>query len=914
MFSSCFLLSFAPDIGTSHKNCTKIVLKLYFLKEKRLLIVFLVMVQSIPLFSQEGISAVDTTLASRDTLVFDSDTISLKGISPDAIDKQVTYTSRGMKKNDLVNKTSTLVDGAVVKYGEIEIAADSIVFNMQNNTVFATGRRDSTGKLAGTPVFKDGGSQEIASDSLFYNFVTRKAIAYEIVTKQEEGLLRSDVTKLLEDGTSNIARSTYSTCDAEEPHFYIRLPKAKIYPGKKIISGPGYLVLEGIPLPVALPFGFFPIQTKKAASGILIPKVGQEQQRGYNLTDGGYYFAINDHFDLALKGSIYTNGTWIITAETDYNKIYKYSGSLSFSYANNISGHKGLPDYSKITNYKLGWTYTQHAKARPGSRFSANVNMSSSGYDKTNSYQVMEHVSTQRQSSVSYSKTWEGTPFNLSTSMNHNQDIRTKKVNLNLPKVNFNVGRIYPLKGRSAGTKKWYQELQFQYSASIDNQISTYDSLLFTNKLWNSMRSGFKHEAPLSLQIRPFRNFSISPQVSYSGVLFTQKFDKQWKTDYFDEETGEYVSKIITDTTRGVFYGHAINPSIGASFNPQVYGTYDFKSPKSRIQSVRHVMKPSVSFSYTPSLKGLSTDFYRTVQYDTLGHTRDYSIFEGNIYGTPSSPNRSGRVSFNLGNIIEAKVFDRNDTTGKPKKVKIIDNLGINTSYDLFADSMKWSPVTMSMNTNLLDNIGISARSSFSLYGLNDKGRMVSDFALEENRKLMRLTNFNVSLDFDLASLIRGDKGRESQGTPRQGTGQTTPGLGQEGPAGVRPGSAAENAIFDEYGYAVFDVPWSMRVSYNLNYSKPELVSRVTQTLSLSGNVKLTKKMDVTYTSGFDFTQNEITMTQIGITRDLHCWDMSFNWIPNGTMKMWNFTIRVKAAVLSDLKYEQRKDYHDDLY
>ena len=870
-------------------------------------------VQYSPLFSQEGIPVIDTNTVSRDTIPFDTISAGLKLISPNAIDKQVIYSSRGAKKNDLINKTATMIDGANVKYGDIEISADSIVFNMAKNTVFAAGRRDTTGKIMGTPVFKEGNTQEIESDSLIYNFVTRKAIAYNIITRQDEGLLRSKVTKLLDDGTSNIARSTYSTCDAEVPHFYISLPKAKIYPGKKIISGPGYLVLEGIPLPIALPFGFFPIQTKKAASGILIPKVGQEQLRGYNLTDGGYYFAISDFFDLALRGSIYTNGTWIASAETNYNKQYKYSGQLAFSYANNISGHKGLPDYNKVTNYKITWTYTQNPKARPGSRFSANVNMSSSGYDKTNSYQVVDHVTTQRQSSVSYSKTWEGTPFNLSTSMNHNQDVRTKKVNLNLPKINFNVSRIYPLKGKSPGVKKWYQELQFQYSASLDNQISTYDSLLFTNKVWNSMRNGFKHEAPISLQIRPFRNFSISPQVTYSGVLYSQKYGKKWVTDYFDPELNQYVSKEITDTTRGAFYGHSINPSISASFNPQIYGIFNFKAD-SRIQAIRHVMKPSVSFNYIPSLKGLSSDLYRQVQYDSLGHTRDYSIFEGNIYGTPSLSKRSSGISFNLTNIIDAKVFEKNDTTGKPKKVKIIDNLGISTSYNVFADSMRWAPVNMALNTNLLGNLGISARSSFSLYGLDSLGRSIGTFAFAQNRKLMRLTNFGVSLDFDLGQLIRGDKKTQAAGLPAQAPAQSPAGIGQrEGPGGLQ-AQEQESALRDEYGYSVFDVPWSMRVSYNFNYSKPGFKPTVSQTLSLNGTVTLTKKMAITYTSGYDFKGKEITMTNIGITRDLHCWDMSFNWVPNGTMKMWNFMIRVKAAVLSDLKYERRKDFHDENY
>lgn len=856
----------------------------------------------------------DTIRIRHETQVSDSLVPLRKSISPDAIDKQVSYSSEEYKKNDLLNKTAVLTGNAVVTYGNIEIRADSILFNLETSTVFATGRRDTSGVIKGSPVFTEG-SQEFGSDSLIYNFKTRKALAYNIVTEQEGGLVRSSVTKLMEDGSSNISRSTYSTCDAELPHFYINLPRAKVYPGKKIISGPGNLVLEGIPLPIALPFGFFPIQTKKAASGILIPKIGQEQRRGYSLTEGGYYFALSDYYDLALKGNIYTNGTWMLNATTSYNKLYKYSGSFSFSYANNISGHKGLPDYSMATNYKLGWTYNQNAKARPGSRFSASVNMSSSGFDKTNSYVVSEHVTTQRQSSISYSKTWEGTPFNLSTSMNHSQNVKNKTVSVNLPKVSFNAARIYPLKGRqSTGSKKWYQELQFQYTASLDNQISTYDSLLFRKQTLNGMRSGFKHDAPLSLQIRPFRNFSVSPSLSYSGVLYTQKIEKKWNQAYINPVTGEPVPSLVKDTLRGFFYGHSLKPALNASFSPQVFGMFTFK-PESRVQVIRHVMKPTVGFSYIPSIDGLSSDMYRQVQSDTTGRISEYSIFEGNIYGTPSLARRSSGISFSLVNIVEGKIFQKNDTTGKAQKVKIIDNLGISTSYNIFADSMRWSPVSMVMRTTLFNSFNISANSNFSLYGLNSQGRQVGTFSYVMNKKLMRLTNFSVSLDFSLSQLLKGKKSETSRGSSQQpAAGRRSPGAFQETGISRSPNPQSDGIMFDEYGYSVFDMPWSMNVRYNFNYSKYAFKPLITQTLSVDGNVTLTKKMAVTYTSGYDFKMKEITMTQIGITRDLHCWEMSFNWVPNGSMKMWDFTIRVKASVLSDLKYQRRKDFHDEYY
>jgi uncharacterized Rmd1/YagE family protein len=494
--------------------------------------------------------------------------------------------------------------------------------------------------------------------------------------------------------------------------------------------------------------------------------------------------------------------------------------------------------------------------------------------------------------------------------MNHSQNVKNKTVAVNLPKISFNVGRIYPFKGKnSTGSKKWYQELQFQYSASLDNQVSTYDSLLFTKSVWGNMRNGFKHDAPLSIQFRPFKNFSISPQVTYSGVLYTQKIEKYWDPDYVDPATNK-ITPLVTKTQRGTYYGHSINPSFSASFNPQLFGTFNFK-PESRVQSIRHVVKPSVSFSYIPYFKGLSSDLYRKVQKDTLGNYTEYSIFDGNIYGTPSLSARSGNIAFSITNILEAKVFEKNDTATKPKKIKLIDNFGISTSYNIFADSMKWSPVSMGLRTTLLDNIGVSANGSFSLYGLSKTGGTIGTFAYVQNKKLMRLTNFSVSLDFDLGRLITGDKEKKGQGATQEGSRPVTPAMGPEGMGGIQARENQASSLYDEYGYYIFDVPWSMRVSYNINYSKPAFKSILTQTLSANGIVTLTKKTAITYTTGYDFTHKEITMTQIGITRDLHCWTMSFNWIPNGTMKMWNFSIRVKAAVLSDLKYERRKDYHD---
>ncbi len=887
---------------------------MYFYREKRFLLVFLVIVRSLMLFSQDKKIITDTIVVKPDTLKTDTLARKVRKPASGALDKMITWTATEKRKVDINNKKVTLIGSAKVNYGEIEITADSIVFNMENNILFAAGRPDTSGKIAGKPVFKEG-DQEFKSDELTYNFKTKKAFVKNIITKQQDGLIHSQLAKLLEDGTSNISRSTYSTCNADTPHFYINLPKAKVYPGKKFVSGPGNLVVEGIPLPLVIPFGYFPVQTKRAASGLLIPQIGQEVLRGYSLTDGGYYFAVNNYFDLALKGSIYSNGSWLGTAQSSYKKLYKYGGSFLFSYADNISGHKGLSDYSQTSNYKLGWNFTQDPKSSPGSRFSASVNMSSSGYDKSNSYVVNDHVTTQRQSSISYTKTWDGTPFNLSASMNHSQNVKNKTVSLDLPKVSFNMSRIFPLKNKNnPGPAKWYQELQISYTASLDNQINTADSLLFTNQIWKKMKSGFKHEIPVSLQIRPFKNFSISPSLTYTGVLYTQKIEKRWVADFFDPEINKVVSKVVNDTLRGAFYGQAVNPSINASFNPQIFGTYTFTNPNSRLQEIRHIIRPSVSFNYVPALQGMSSKMYRQVQIDTTAlHYSTYSVFDGNIFGTPSLSRKSGNISFSLVNIVEAKAFARNDTTGKPKKIKIIDNFAINTAYNIFADSMRWAPITMQARTTLFNDLNLSASSSFTLYGLDSKGRSTGKFLFSQTGQLMRLNSFSTSVDFSLSQLLSKNKDKDKNKSSTQN--QTGFEQGMRGNSQMTQQddhAPAAPVQRDAYGYPVFNMPWTMNIRYSVSYFKAAFTSTVTQALSFDGNVTMTKKLSFTYQSGYDFARKEITMTQIGITRDLHCWTMNLNWVPNGTMRMWNFTIRVKSSVLGDLKYERRKDYHDN--
>jgi len=487
----------------------------------------------------------------------------------------------------------------------------------------------------------------------------------------------------------------------------------------------------------------------------------------------------------------------------------------------------------------------------------------------------------------------------------------------------FSASRIYPLKTKKSGTTKWWQDLQLQYTANLDNRINTADSLLFTPEVWNNMNNGFRHEIPVSIPIRPFNNFTISPQLTYSGVLYTKMTEKRWVEDYYDPEKNDTVSKVVEDQISGLYYGQALSPQISASFSPQLFGTYTFKNPDARVIAVRHVLRPSVGFSMVPAIQGLASDMYRTVQKDTLGNMEEYSIFSKGIYGTPALPGRSGSLSFSLTNIIEAKVRTKNDTTGKGEKVKIIDNLGLTSSYNIFADSLRWSPVRLTMRTRLAKEIDVSASGSFDPYATDSLFRRINTSEWKMNRNLARLTAFNVSVGFDLGRLIdnfRGTTGRD-RGIPGDPSGDEEAGM-DSGPGSRsdedviggdmgRP-TTAGGLVFDDYGYANFNVPWSLRFAYTFYYSKPRDESVIKQNFTVMGDVRLTSNTAIRYSSGYDISAKQITMTSIGITRDLHCWEMSFNWVPIGYLQSWDFTIRIKASVLQDLKYERRKDFHDN--
>lgn len=855
---------------------------------------------------QEGIERPDSVLVLQDTTRID--TIPALESESSVIDAPIDYDAEDSLIFDLEENKVYLYGNGFVTYQDIELRAAYIELDKATDQVFARGALDSLGDMIGKPSFKDG-SESFESKTLTYNFKTKKGVIRGVISEQEGGYLHSGITKKHEDGEIHVKAGKYTTCSLEDPHFYVGLTKAKVIPNDKIISGPAYLVMADIPLPIALPFGFFPNQ-KSRASGIIIPEYGEERNRGFFFRNGGYYLALSDYFDARITGDIYTQGTWGLSLGSNYRVRYRFNGNLRARYYVNVYGEKELPNYSRKRDYSIVWSHSQDPKANPGRTFNANVNMSSSSFDKNHSVNANSYLTNQKQSSISYSKRWAGTPFNLSASMNHRQNSQTNSVDLNLPKMNFNMNRIYPLKRKEkVGDTRWYENIELSYKAMLDNQIKTTDSLLFTSEVWDDMNNAFKHDIPLSTQIRPFNNFSISPSLKYSGILYTKHIEKRWEENYYDIELDSTYATLITDTIQGLKYAHSYLPTISMGLNPKIYGMYLFTNPNSRIEAVRHVMTPSVSFSFTPDMSGVSQNYYRTVQIDTLGNTREYSIYEKEIYRTPTLPGKSGSVSLRLSNNIEMKVRSSNDTSETSKKIKILENLSFGTNYNLFADSLNWAPISMSGRTRIANKVNLSFGGSFDPYAINEDGRRINRLEFKETGKLARLTRFNFAIDASLNSRAQASSSEEST------TSDIMPaGMQGDKPTGI-PEDDKEGGMPQEFytgEYVDFNIPWNLSLRYNYNYTNSGLSKRVTQTFNFSGNVSLTQKWKIGFSSGYDFKSKKLTYSSVNIFRDLHCWEMRFSWIPLGYHQSYSFQINVKSAILRDIKYEKRKSWYDN--
>lgn len=816
------------------------------------------------------------------------------------LDAPVIYPARDSTVISMKDKKIRMYGQAKITYQKMEITADYIEMSIDRKEIYAVGLPDSSGQIKGNPVYKDG-EETLETKELRFNFDTKKAFVVDVKMKQEQdqGFIHSHLTKRDSTGTLNIKDGKYTTCDAEEPHFYFAISKGIMVPNKMIVTGPLHLVVEGIPLyMIGLPFGFLPKPEKKA-SGIIMPKYGEERSRGFFLRDGGYYFAINDRLDLSLTGGFYSRGSWQAGAQSRYSKRYKYNGNLGFNIATNVTGEKGLEGYKKQKDFSVTWSHTQDPKANPFNDFNASVNFSSSAYDKMNTYtdytspgqNSLDRLTNQKSSSVTYRRKFTNKLFNFTAKVGHSQNSLDRSVVLNVPSGQFSVGRFYPFRWSPNSTgKKWYEKIEMRYTSSFENKIKAREDSIFMPDILSKMRNGFQHSIPLSASFKPITNMTFTPSLDYQGILYFSQIEKSYDAEH---------DSIIINRTNQLNYIQTLAPNFNLSYAPRLYGYFDFR--KGRIKTIRHTMSPSLSFGYRPDLGYDFGKFQRTLvtmektdDGKTVAEEQSYSIFDEGIYRLPSVAGKYGNISFTLGNNLEMKVKDPADTTGTLKKVKILESLNLSTSYDIFRDSLNLSPIQLQARTTILDQFNLQFRSVFNAYAIDSTVRnnrttyrTINTFEVTKSGKPVRLTNADFSLGFSLPL-----KSKQPANQPK-----------------AKPQSQPRGQDADDF--LDYKTKWGVRVDYNFRYDKPYLTSTITQSLRLSGDVTLTPKWSINVSSGYDFVNQKITYTTMGIRRDLHCWTMNISLVPFGEYKSYTFSISANGSLLKDIKYEKRKDWRD---
>ena len=844
---------------------------------------------------------------NRFTSVSDSITVPKKAKSED-ISAEVIYSAKDSMVIGMDNRKVFLYGEGSVKFQQIELTADYIEFDMAISQVYATGLpNDTTGKMEGLPVFTDE-SQTFNCQSIKYNFKTKKGYIEAVKTEQDEGFLHSEITKKDEFGHIHMKDGKYTTCDLDHPHFYLALTKAKSIPGDKIISGPAYLVIADIPLyPIGLPFGFFP-NTKTNKSGILIPSYGEENVRGFYLRDGGYYWAMSDFMDLKVTGDIFTNGTWGVRAGTQYKVRYKFNGNFDGKYYQNITGEKGLDNYSKGMDYSINWSHSQDPKSNPSQQFRANVNLSTRRYDQNHSQILTNALTNTKSSSISYQKKFQGTPFNLTASANHSQNSNTGNVNLNLPKVAFTMSSIKPFKSKTSTTNRWYENIQLSYNSSFDNRIETVDTALFTNHVFDNMRNGFQHtiSPQYNFKFKKFKMLSIVPSVGYKGWIYSD-YIKKSRQQVIEADTSYYVT--VTDTINQLTYAHSYNPQLGISLAPKIYGTYQFK-PGSKLNSIRHVMSPLVRLTLVPDMRGKVPNYNHEIYDENGKFLEEYSKYDNGIYGAPSNGRKVRTMGFELKNTLEAKIKEVSDTSETLKKIKLLESFNFITSLN-FDDSVKFQPIKFNGSTKFFNNkLNVTFGSAFDPYAIDSRNRRINVSNYSATGKLVRMTAGNLAIGTSFSSK---SKKSSTPDTEEAGASDFEAGTSKS----MRPDGMSE---FDSYeedylykDYVDFDVPWSMRVDYSLFYSKSTAAAaNIVQTVRFSGDFSLTPKWKIGYNTGYDLKTKKMASTNVSVYRDLHCWEMRLSLVPFGKYKSFDFQINVKSAILQDLKYNKRDSWYDN--
>lgn len=822
----------------------------------------------------------------------------------------------------LIGQNNAFLYGdGTVEYGEFKLNSAEIRMELDSSTVYASGVVDSLGDLTGNPVFNQGGD-EYESKSMKYNFKTERGYITDVITEQGEGYLVGGKAKKMEDGSFFIEDGKYTTCDDHEhPHFYFQLTRAKVRPKKDVVTGPGYMVLADIPLPLALPFGYFPF-SDKYSSGIIFPSFGDDYNRGFYLRDGGYYFAINDYVDLALRGEIYTKGSWGVTAHSSYVKRYKFHGSFDISFLTTITGDKGSPDYSKMQNFQVVWSHTQDTKANPALNFSASVNFATSGYSRNdlNSYYNSSFTENTKSSTINATYRKPGSKWSFSATANIAQRSQDSTLAVSFPNLNVTMSQVAPFKRKkSVGGEKWYEKIKLSYSGQFQNSLTAGQDEFFKKSLIKDWRNGIKHSIPVSATFNIFNYINLSPSLSLNDRMYTSKIRRQWDTQ---------ASREVQDTTHGFYNIFDFNASV--AFDTKLYFFWQpLKFLGDKVQMIRHVMTPTVSFNWSPDfgMRGWGVYDYYTYT-DQAGNDRrvDYSYFSHGIFGVPGR-GKSGSVSINLANNVEMKVKDDSDSTGM-RKISLIENLSLSQSYNFAADSLRLSPLQANIMLRLVKNFNLNLSTSWDPYAygvVNGAPRQINKYRWEVGKGFPRLSSAGTSFSYTFNNdTFKKKKKNENDNDDEEDEDENTEEDSFSGRAEAkrRGGKNKQDNTdtSDSDGYAKWECPWSLSVNYSVSYGygqfdfdKMEWKGKWTQNLSFNGNIRPTKNWNFSFSASYNFDQHKLAYMNCSVSRDLHCFTMTASFVPVGPYKSYNFHISVKSSLLKDLKYDKRSQTSNNI-
>lgn len=846
-----------------------------------------------------------------------------------ALEDPVAYEAKDSIVFMMDSKNAYLYGKGKVDYQNITLTSENITMNMDSSIVHAIGAVDSLGRLYGKPVFKQG-KDEYESETMSYNFDTRRGFITNVTTEQQEGFLYSEEAKKGKDNELYLRRGRYTTCDEEHPHFYIALSKAKVHTGKDVFSGPAWLVVEDVPLPIAIPFAYFPF-TSKYSSGFIMPSYGDENSRGFYLRDGGYYFAVNDYWDLKITGEIFTKGSWGLGAQTTYKKRYKYSGNFYFNYQVTKTGEKNLPDYSVTKNFKLQWRHQQDSKMNPNSSFSASVNFATQSYEKNNLtslYNPTSYAQSTRTSSVSYSRSFPKIGLSLSSSFNITQNMRDSTISLTLPNLSINLQKFYPFKKKvQVGKQKWYEKISMSYSGTLQNSITTKEDQLLHSNLIKDWNNGMRHTIPISASFTLLKYINIVPMFNYTERWYSRKVNQSWDTEN---------QSVVRDTIYGFNRVYNYNLSLSANTKAYVFFQPNKKIFGDKIQKVRHVISPSISFSYAPDFSASRYGYYKTyTKTDMDGNVSlvEYSPYQGAIYSYPGR-GKTGSISFDIGNNIEMKIKSDSDSTGV-KKVSIIDELGANLSYNLAAKQQPWSNLSTRLRLKW-GKFALNLNTTWMTYAyeFDKNGNVVvgnkTEWSYGRFGRFQGMSK-NLSYTFNNQSWKKWVKGfrklfyGEDDEEEVTADNNLEDGMELDNPDNDKQGENKKDNSdgLDENGYMKFSIPWSFSVSYgitmaedrsrNINVKNMRYPFKFVHNLNFSGNVKLSSNWIINFSSGWDFTNNELSMTTVNVSRDMHCFNISAGFV-FGPFTSYHVTMRANASTLTDaLKYDKKSSYSSSI-